>query len=316
MNKLAIVIFSTLIPFIGYAQRTDKNTLIQTVPYDSLTNFLGNNVAQYTGQELWLKELPTNQQSGGYSNFILKYKKDDNLLNDPKNVYKCCDGYNSKYTELANKHFIVLDVLKHPKAHKDNEEYGDEYYLKLEEKSGGDIVYFKYDVNSEYTFPFVVTGYLAKQKELYVGKQYVFTSDVLSGVRDTKTQKAIQAPIGQIWKCTDITIGNKDYEICMVIQNAQGLSTVVPLSTIKNEQLPRKSYTVEEASTMKKRFGINSYNRILQQKIGMNMTKEMCRLSWGEPLEIKQGEKKGAKTEEWVYPAGSLIFRGDKLIKI
>lgn len=316
MNKLAIVIFLSLTPFIGFAQKKDKNVLLPSVPYDSLTNFLGNNVDQYTGQELWLKGLPVNQQSAGYSNFILKYKKDDNLLNDPKNVYKCCDGYNSKYAELADKHFLVLEVLKHPKAQKENEIYGDEYYLKLQEKASGDIVYFKYDINSEYTFPFVVTGYLVKQKELYLNKQYVFTSDIIAEARDIKTQKAIQAPLGQIWKCTDITIDNKDFEVCMVIQNTKGQVTTVPLSTIKSEQTPRKSYTAEEAATMKKRFGINSYNRILQQKIGMNMTKEMCRLSWGDPLEIKQGGKGGNKTEEWVYPAGSLTFRGNKLVKM
>lgn len=316
MKKLLFISFFSIVTLVSLAQKTDKNALIPSVPYDSTANFLGKNVAQYLGQELWLKGMPKRQQEFGYSNFILKYKKDDGVMNDTKNIYKCCDGYNSKYSELADKHFLVIEVIEHPKAHKDTIGYSDNYYLKLREKESGDIVYYKYETNSEFTFPFIVMGFLEKQKELQIGKEYVFPNDVLAGAKDVKTQNPVSIQIGQQWKCVDVNVDNKDYELSLFVQNAKGQIITVPFSVIQNNQLPRKAYTKDEAFALRKRVGINSYNRILQQKIGMNMTPEMCRLSWGDPLEIKAEGSGKNKTEVWLYSGNSLTFKNGKLIKI
>ena len=299
------------------AQKKDKNVIEAALPYDSLTNFLGENVAQYKGHELWLKPLPKQQQEYGYSNFIMQYKKDDDVLNAEKNVYKCCDGYNSKYKELENKHFWVKEVLKHPKSKKDNEDRSDEFYLQLQDKASGDVVYYKYAIDSEFTFPFVVMGFLEKQKAMIVGKEYVFADNVIAGAKDRVSGQRAITTVGVKWKCVDLIVDNGESELSVIVENAQKQQIAIPLSVISDTELPLKSYPASKIATYRKQFGnYTTFNRILQQKVVKGMTKDMCRMSWGEPIEIIPAASIGAKDETWAYPANNLVFRNGRVIAI
>ena len=128
--------------------------------YDSLNNFLGKNVYQYLGQELYVNGKNKDLRKYGYDGFFVDIDKGkfDN------GVYKCCDGYNSKYDELAGKYFKVIDIIKHPKADENEYLYGSKYYLKLQEKASNDIVYFEYSTEYEHSFPFIVVGFLRNLK--------------------------------------------------------------------------------------------------------------------------------------------------------
>ena len=42
------------------------------------------------------------------------------------------------------------------------------------------------------------------------------------------------------------------------------------------------SYTQPEADNYRKRFGHENFDMILQGKVKIGMTREMCKLSWGE----------------------------------
>lgn len=306
MKKLYSIFIIFLFVTAGFAQKNNKQDI--TIPYDSTANFPGKNIQQYTGQELYLKGLEKSSQSYGYSGFILKYKKDDDLLNDEKNIYKPNDNYSSRYEDLAGKYFQVLEVIKHPKAKRNTENYGDDYYLKLQEKSSGDIMYYKYNADSEYTFPFITTGFFIKEKQLLNGKEYVISDDILKMSRNLATGKTLTFTTGQTWKCIDLTIDNTNSELSLILQNKGGIKTAIPYSILKNEGI-KKIYTASEASTLTKKYNSNNFRRILQNKIRVGMTKEMTRLAWGEPTEIKEG-----KTEQWIYPAGILNFRGDKIV--
>ena len=160
MKKIYIIIFLALSSIALFA----LEETIPTFAYDSTANFLGKNAMGYTGQELYLKGLDKSSQSFGYSGFILKYKKDDDLLNDEKNIYKPNDNYNSRYEDLAGKYFHVIEVIRHPKSKTEGKDYSDEFYLKLQELSSGDIMYYKYNAESEYTFPFIVKGFSKSRK--------------------------------------------------------------------------------------------------------------------------------------------------------
>lgn len=309
MKKIFTSIFLCVF-VIGLCAQKGKKELV-TLPYDSATNFLGKNVQQYIGQELYLKGLEKSSQAYGYPGFILKYQKDDDLLNDEKNIYKPNGkNYSSRYEDLAGKYFQVLDVMRHPKAKKDTDGYGDEFYLKLQEKSGGDIIYYKYNVNSEYTFPFILTGFFIKEKQRLIGKDYVISDDVLSMSRNLVSGKALTFATGQTWKCIDLDVDSSNNELSLVLQNAGGLRTAIPYSLIVNTEGVKKVYTASEALAMRKKYNDNNYRRILQNKVRVGMTKEMTRLAWGEPVEIKQS----GKNEVWSYPAGNLIFSGDKIV--
>ncbi|SBV94424.1 hypothetical protein [uncultured Dysgonomonas sp.] len=305
MKKVYIIIFLALSSIALFAQ---KET-IPTFAYDSTANFLGKNAMGYTGQELYLKGLDKSSQSFGYSGFILKYKKDDDLLNDEKNIYKPNDNYNSRYEDLAGKYFHVIEVIRHPKSKTEVKDYSDEFYLKLQELSSGDIMYYKYSAESEYTFPFIVKGFFEKQKELLTGKEYVISDDILRMSRNLVTSKSLTFTTGQTWKCTDVTMDNTTNELSLVLQNAKGIKTVVPYSVTLNNESIKKVYTTAEASALTRKYNANNFRRILQNKIRVGMTKEMTRLAWGEPTEIKES----GNTEQWFYPAGNLTFRGDKI---
>ena len=302
---ISLFVFST-----GLFAQNGKNESVAQ-PYDSTTNFLGKNVQQYIGQELYLKGLEKSSQSYGYSGFILKYQKDDDLLNNEKNIYKPNgENYSSRYEDLAGKYFQVLDVVRHPKAKKDANGYGDEFYFKLQEKSGGDILYYKYNANSEFTFPFILTGFFIKEKQRLIGKEYVITDDILRMSRNLVSGKALAFTTGQMWKCIDFDVDSNDNELSLFLQNSGGLKTAIPYSLIADSEGVKKIYTASEASAMRKKYNDNNYRRILQNKVRVGMTKEMTRLAWGEPAEVKQS----GKNEIWSYPTGNLVFNGDKII--
>lgn len=285
--------------------------LIPDTPYDSLSNFVGNKVAQYIGQELWLKGMTLKQRQLGYANLIKNFNKAEDL-NDPKNIYKCCDGYNSKYAELVDKHFLVLLVFKNKTYNKNSNEEEEKTFLKLSEISSGDIVYFQYDESSSYTFPFVVMGFLEKQRALLSGQKFVFANNILLDAKDIQTGKTVRPIAGDIWTCTNIDVDTDSYNISVFSENKNGNKIAVPLDAVLNQNLPRSAYTEIEAKEMLKKFGPNNYRRILDRKIASNMSKEALRQSWGEPLEIK----KTGNTEEWIYSTGTIKWSGNNIIRI
>lgn len=313
MNKILIVSLLLSTSIATFGQKSDKNAIFPTAPYDSTANFLHKEPSQYLGQTLLLKGMPADKRELGYANFILNYKKDDAAINNKKNIYKCCDGYNSLYAPLTNKHFLVLEVLRNPHNKKgESSSFDNDFYLKLQELESNDILFYKYSSIAEYTFPFIVMGYLEKQKSLLVGNEYVFTDIALSEAKTIKSQKKPTITVGDKWKCIDIIISDDNFELSLLIQNARKQQLTLPLTTITGEHTPKMAYTAKDADSMRKRFGIYNYKRVLQQKIGMNMTQEACRLSWGEPLETK----KEGKTEVWIYAAGNtLTFKNGRLIK-
>lgn len=304
MKKLSIIITGLFLTVTGiYAQDASA------IRYDSLSNFVAQDALAYKGQEFYLKGLGKTSRSYGYTGFILDYKKDDDILNDEKNIYKPNENYNSRYEDLAGRYFYVSEVIPHPKANT-SDDYKDIFYLKLQELSSGDIVYFKYDAKSDFTFPFVVRGFLEKQKELLAGKEFVIPDNVLKLSRNIMTGSTLKFETGEEWKCVDVTIDNIANEISLLMQNKHGVKTTIPYSYLQVDEGMKKMYTATEAATYTKKFNPNNFRRILQNKIRNGMTKEMTRLAWGEPIEIK----KSGNNEQWIYPAGRLTFSGDKII--
>ena len=309
MKKIfAIIIVTTLYSINSLAQKNSLEDV--SIAYDSLSNFLGKKAMGYTGQELYLKGLDKKSRIYGYNGFILDYKKDDDVLNDEKNIYKPNENYNSKYEDLAGKYFNVLEVIKHPKANINTTEYGNIFYLKLQELSNSDILYYKYNVSSEFTFPFIVRGFLEKQKELLSGKEYVVADNVLKMSRNIVSGTTLTFDTGEAWKCIDVTMDNNTNELSLLLQNSRGIKTSIPYSEFNTTDGTKKVYTSAEVAELIKKYNPNNFRRILQNKIREGMTKEMTLLAWGKPLEIKEE----GKNAQWIYPAGSLTFSGDKII--
>lgn len=283
------------------ATRTDKSDY---APYDSTVNFLGKKVFKYFNQELYLKGKPELLRKYGYDHFVVDYN--ENRIGT-KNVYKCCDNYNSKYSELAGTYFKVIEVIRHPKASEIESLYGKKFFLKLEDKSTEEISYFEYDTEFEFEFPFIVVGYFEKQKKLLIGKDFIIKDKLLEGVTDIGTGNEVTINSGENWKCTDLTVEQLNYDLSLILQNSVGQKIAISLDLFHNK-LIKNAFSISEANQYKKKFGINNFSKILKGVVTIGMTKEMCTLSWGEPNSINETITAGKKSEQWVYSGNYLYF--------
>jgi len=280
---------------------------IVKTPYDSLENYLGENVYKYIGQDLYLNGRPESLREYGYSGFFIDYPND--LLSKSK-VYKCCDRFNSKYDELVGKYFTVIDVLKHPKSKENEYLYGKKFFLKLIEKESKDTVYYEYNSKSNrLLFPFIVVGYWEKYKKSNVGEQFVlgYIDDELLNMI---TGEKIDFINGSTWKCVDLTIEEKYFQLILVFENDKG-------EKIKSTTNKGSLYYWEKsvADNYKTKFGI-FWNVILERKVRIGMTTDMCRLSWDDPKSINETILSGKKTEQWVYEDNYLYFDNNILTAI
>ena len=311
--KITLTILITTISIIStYGQITTtkitpKVEQTDNTPYDSTKNFLGKDVNKYIGQELYLNGKAKSLREYGYAGFSIDYKKSSPTKKS--SVYKCCDSYNSKYDELSGKYFIVLEVIKHPKAEESEFLYAKKFYLKLQEKEKKDIVYYEYDSQYEHSFPFIVVGYFNKLKQSEIGEEYIVRGKnwISSGhMTDMKTGNPVSNfEAGLKWKCVDVTIEEEFYTLSLVIENEKGEQ--IPLG-IDNSTRTNWVFKFKQAELYKKKFGDENWQRILDGKVKIGMTKEMCELSWGKPKSINETITSGKKSEQWVYSDNYLYF--------
>ncbi|MCW2119646.1 hypothetical protein [Flavobacterium sp. 7A] len=299
---LLILIFTNSI--LGQITKTkivgSKEEIYET-PYDSLRNFLGADAFQYKGQDLYLIEKSENSRKFGYDNFVLDYQY--NGYDKKSNTYKCCDSYNSKYDELKGKYFSVKAIHKVPV-------YFGRFYLELEEKETKDKIYYKYDGLNENEFPFLVVGFYEKLKRKLVGNEFVFKDRFLTNI---ETGERITINIKEKWKCTDLTIEEKNYTLVAILQNSSGVKTSCGYDIVTGSNF---GFKAKEAEKFKIQFGAVNFEAIMKREVIIGMTKEMCKLSWGEPNDINQTISSGRNSEQWVYSDNYLYFVGNKLTTI
>jgi hypothetical protein len=292
------------------AQTKEKN---ENAIYDSTKNFLDKNVNLYLGQELYLKGKADELRKYGYDGFLLDF---NGKVFDKSNVYKCCDGFHSKYSDLEGKYFKVIEILKHPKSESYKSIYGSISYLKLEEKSSKDIVYFKFESRFEHSFPFIVVGFFEKQKKLLVGKQFVFQDYYLEGSSDIATGAKVPVITGQIWKTIDLTIDEQYYKLSLLLENSAGQKITVTLDDILRKSSKGIVFSKQDFEKYNKKFGKEKFDKILKGKVAIGMTKEMCKLSWGEPDKVNETISSSRNSEQWVYKDNYLYFDNGLLTTI
>ena len=276
--------------------------------YDSSVNFLAGDVLKYVGQEIYLIEKPETERDFGYSGFY-------NSANSKEdNVYHPNTQYYTIYHEVAGRYFQVLEVVKHPEAPSNELFDNGKCFLKLKEKDSSAIMYFEYNSNNQFAFPFIVVGFYEKQKKVFRGRDMMFTDNILktyASKTDYKTNRTVAYITAQMWKCIDMVIPKNGRNIMMVMQDVIGQQMTIPFGT--------KYYNLRDAEAYKKKFGEPVFKKLLTGGISIGMTKEMCKLSIGEPYAVK-GELQhgtGDKREEWQYDDGqSLFFVNDHLVDI
>lgn len=305
--SFVVLVTTNINPQITTTKVVGKIETKSNLPYDSTANFLGKDVFKYIGQELYLKGKAEGLRKYGYAGFTLEYTK--GTVGNDKNVYKCCESYNSKYNELAGKYFKVLDVIKHPKAAENEYLYGKKFYLKLHEKSSSDVVYYEYDSQFEHSFPFVAVGYFTKLKNDAIKKEFVVRGKNWINnepMTDIKTGNPVSGfEPGNKWKCVDLTIEEVYFTLAFVLENDKGEQ--IPLNVDQSDNT-NWVFDSEKAEIYRKIFGDENWQRILTGKVKIGMTKEMCELSWGKPKKINETITSSSKNEQWVYSENYLYF--------
>lgn len=276
-------VFQSLHSQISTTKVAEEKSELDVEAYDSLTNFLGEEVRKYIGQTLYLVGKKETSRKYGYEGFLKNYKKGDGKFN----VYKCCESYNSKYDSLAGRYFEVVEVHEHPKAKDAPYLYGDKFFLELIEKKSGDDLYFKYDSEFDFRFPFLVVGFYEKQKESLVGKKFVFGNYLLdhegySSGLDIETGKKVTNTLNQRWECVDLTVDKKYYRLSLIVKNSLGEKASVSIKALEDDSYVR-CFTEKEAETYESRFGKNNWLKILDGVVLIGFTEEMVLLSWGKP---------------------------------
>lgn len=324
LTTLLLFFFLSTFGQISTIKVVDKDELIEKMPYDSLCNYPGKSVYGLKGQQLYLKAKPYDARQFGYEGFILDYTKPGGW--NKENIYKCseaflgADSYRSKYDELSEKYFNVLEVYKHPKVEQDYKTFGHLYYLKLKETSSGDELYFEYNNTHPHFFPFLVVGFAEKQKQMLNAKKYV-----LRGKNNLSAQNIVNINTGDrifpksntIWKFVNVGVEEKNYYLALVLKNDK--NEVIALNI---ESYPWQTWVTgyEEAEKQRKDYGELNYRRIIDGKVADGMTKEMCLLAWGKPEYSRpyehtfDGDEEPTELEEWIYGTNRLFFKEGRLI--
>ena len=308
MDKVFLILGLILLSNFSFAQITttqvaEKKEEISLTTYDGSMNFLGNDVYKYIEQNLYLKGVSKNLRKYGYSGFTLDYKK---RVNEP---YKSISGIHSEYDELVGKYFKVLDVHKHPEADESEYFYGKTYYLELEEKDSGDIVYYEYDSQFEHSFPFIVVSFFEKTKKNVIREQFIFSNKILKSKINIETGRPIAITPAEIWTCIDLTVEEKYYNLALVVKNSLGEKIAIAHMYAIGKYSNGRSYTLAQAQTYKQKFGEENWLIILENKVVIGFTEEMVRLAWGEPKKINRA----SYGDQWVYDEQNLYFENGKL---
>lgn len=288
-----------------------QNLYVISALYDSTRNFLGENVGQYIGQVLFLKGMSETLRKYGYDDFYKDYQVID--LHAFSNVYKGnkreCE-FNTPYNSIAGRYFKVLSIIKHPKSHTYSYLYGSKYFMLLEDNETRDTLYYQYDSKYSIKFPFLVVGFVEKQKASIPGSRYVFSYDALMNSLDIKTGTPVSNIEQDIWTCTEFVISESNFEATMIVANESGETTHVPWNYVYDRSNShRKGYTLQEAVDYSERFGHTNWDYILEGKVVVGFTEEMARLSWGDPKEINHA----SYGDQWVYNSQYLYFENGVL---
>ena len=219
----------------------------------------------------------------------------------------------------STKYYTVFGVWKHPNEEKYSNE--DRYYLGLREKESKEECYYLYDSKKlKDEFPFLVTGYYIKLKKFWVNKElYVNGLNFIQSknkYKDLKTKESIEIKPGDKWTCLDLTQDEATDNSYLILQNDEGkqIAFLYPIDE-PNYDFDHCFLTKEKVDSIKQKYGTEFWKMILEGKVAIGWTKDMCKIALGEPKFINQTITKNEIQEEWIFET-NYIFTDDKLTKI
>ena len=257
----------------------EKNT------YDSLSNFLGDQIHQYIGQTLYVKGKSETNRRWGYKNFSrFLPKRGTHYL---------------RYEILAGKYLFVEDAITTSDAF-------EETYLILVDKQTNDKFYYRYDSSFvfERSFPFIIVGYFEKLKETYVGQTFIFSDALFEESLNIETGEPLNIETGESWECLDLRIDDKDFELIFIVSNSSNIKTSIKVNSLIGKFPIGEAYSTAENEKYIEKFGQYDWITILKGKIRVGFTEEMVLMSWGEP----DSKNQASYGDQWVYGTQYVYF--------
>ena len=163
-------------------------------------------------------------------------------------------------------------------------------YFQLVDRQSRDTLYLECGVLSNVSRFVVVSSYLERKKSEYLNKKFIFKNKFVEG--DAKT--------GEVWTCTGVERAH------LIFKSGKGVSMEKGLGFLDDN--PHAAFPLEEANRLKRKFGTANFNLILEGKVSIGMTDEMCELSWGKPDDINRTIGSWGVHEQWVYPGGNYLY--------
>jgi hypothetical protein len=187
----------------------------------------------------------------------------------------------------------------------------DVIYLVLRAKDNSETIYFEYDPKHAFRFPFVVQAHFAWLRNSYKGKKFVVRRvDGINGLGITNDKIGF----GDTLECVSFFIEDRAYSVVASMKRGDGEEIVADPDKLTNETF---LFTLEAAAGYAERFGDINYAHIVANRVKTGMTREMCKLSWGEPTGTNRIVHRQGTLEQWVYPEEKyLYFESDTLTSV
>jgi hypothetical protein len=193
--------------------------------------------------------------------------------------------------------------------------------------------------------PFFLVPYFEKQKQTYLN-QNLSAMKNFTDLIDINSGQQLIINSGDVWNCYDISFTNsktsmflKPYYFLRKGNNeitfdldALGKNTFI-LETefikredekkkkeeerLKEEQEREKKFQQDKADFKNyciNKFGENLGNSIIEGRVLLGMSKEMCIAAWGNPIDINTTIVSGLTTEQWVYGWGTYLYFDNGLL--
>lgn len=318
-------------------------------PYDSLTNITRSNLPSLVGQQVQILPYIPFGESDLATGPTLYNSKPSNYGDNNKKVINPDTRftiYDSRFGSFTNQVFDIVGVdsifdnsyYKYRRVEfyliVQNGQYISPHYLKIGsandiydanknlEKRGG----FSANASSE----FIILGYFDKLRKNAIGKKYVLNnkrnlslggSPILYKVSDGSAYESL--PEDLILTIKDVTlIDSNKYKGLAYIYSSYNLPdsfSNLYLSNFEdyNSYLASQKKQADWEKDMIRKYGRTNGQLIIEGRVKLGFTKQMCREAWGEPESINKSTGSWGTHEQWVYGLGSyLYFENGKLTAI
>ncbi|MBO2523251.1 MAG: hypothetical protein CW336_05245 [Bacteroidetes bacterium] len=318
MRKLFIILLLCLITQTLLCQISSikfaENQTPEDIPlYDSIEV---KDIRSLVGQTLFLK--PTQKAIGnGYYTTVLKTGITTNAnVYMPDHTYSCFTSL-----DAAGKYFNVIDYLEIRKNSKSIDKF-----FKMVETQSFDTVYLSVDyIKFTRLCDFLIVGNYIKCKQLYIGKDFVFkdfsriVAPIFALSNGQKIETAI--PVNTEFHCTDVSfIENEYYDMVCVLHNEEYGDIYIIEYAFKNQFQPKDEYleVLNKEKQRKKqiiaKYGQHNGQLILNKKVELGFTKEMCIESWGKPYDINTTRGLWGVSEQWCYSDGRYLYFENEIL--